>query len=190
MKASKSNFLYPIMFTLIVTAVTIFLLAGINYLTADAIALNEETTLRSTILYVFNIDFPTGDAEKIEEIFNEHVKAKQVGEKTIYYIEEGDEIVAYAFPVDGVALWGSVKAYVAITADYSEILGMDFVSHSETPGLGGRISEDWFKEQFRGLKLEDREEGRIYNLQASPWRQCRCYIWCHPYFKSHKGPAE
>lgn len=168
MKASKSNFLYPIMFTLIVTAVTIFLLAGINYLTADAIALNEETALRSTILYVFNIDFPTGDAEKIEEIFNEHVKAKQVGEKTIYYIEEGDEIVAYAFPVDGVALWGSVKAYVAITADYSEILGMDFVSHSETPGLGGRISEDWFKEQFRGLKLEDREGGEYIIYRPAP----------------------
>ena len=30
------------------------------------------------------------------------------------------------------------------------IVGLDIISHSETPGLGGRIEEDWFKEQFRG----------------------------------------
>ncbi len=168
MKDSKNKFLYPIFFTLIVTAVTIFLLAGINHLTTDAIAMNEETALRSTILYVFNIDYPAGDADKIAEIFNEHIKSKQVGDKTIYYLEEGNEILGYAFPVDGVALWGSVKAYVAITADYSEILGIDFVSHSETPGLGGRISEDWFKEQFRGLKLDDSQKGEYIIYRPAP----------------------
>jgi len=168
MKDSKNKFLYPIFFTLIVTAVTIFLLAGINHLTTDAIAMNEETALRSTILYVFNIDYPAGDADKIAEIFNEHIKSKQVGDKTIYYLEEGNEILGYAFPVDGVALWGSVKAYVAITADYSEILGIDFVSHSETPGLGGRISEEWFKEQFRGLKLDDSQTGEYIIYRPAP----------------------
>jgi len=168
MKDSKSRFLYPILFTLVITAVTIFLLAGINYLTTDAIAMNEETTLRSTILYVFNIDYPAGDADKIEEIFNELIKSKQVGGKTIYYLEEGDEIVGYAFPVNGVALWGSVKAYVAISADYREIIGIDFVSHSETPGLGGRISENWFKEQFRGLKLDDSKDGEYIIYRPAP----------------------
>jgi len=160
MKDSKKNFLYPILFTLIVAAVTTCLLASINHLTSDAIALNEQTVLRKTILYVFNIDYPD-DPEKIEEIFNQRVKTKQVGDETIYYIEEGDKITAYAFPIDGVALWGSVHGYVAISSDYSEILGIDFLSHSETPGLGGRISEDWFKEQFRGLKLDDSTEEYI-----------------------------
>ncbi len=162
-----NNFLYPILFTLIVTAVTTFLLAGINHLTSDAIALNEQTALRSTILYVFNIDYPN-DAEKIEEIFNQRIKFKQVGEETIYYIEEGDQIAAYAFPIDGVALWGSVHGYVAITSDFSQIIGIDFVSHSETPGLGGRISEDWFKEQFRGLKLENLAEGEYIRYRPAP----------------------
>ncbi|MDF1568486.1 MAG: FMN-binding protein, partial [Spirochaetaceae bacterium] len=31
----------------------------------------------------------------------------------------------------------------------SQIIGLDVISHSETPGLGGRIEEDWFKDQFR-----------------------------------------
>lgn len=118
-------------------------------------------------MYVFNIDYPN-DAEKIEEIFNQRIKFKQVGEETIYYIEEGDQIAAYAFPIDGVALWGSVHGYVAITSDFSQIIGIDFVSHSETPGLGGRISEDWFKEQFRGLKLENLAEGEYIRYRPAP----------------------
>jgi len=168
MKDFKRKYILPILFTIIVTAVTTFLLAGINYLTTDAIALNEETTLRSTILYVFNIDYPSGDAKKIEEIFTQHVKSKEVGDKTIYYIEDRNEISAYAFPVDGVALWGSAHAYVAISSDYNEILGIDFVSQSETPGLGGRISEAWFKEQFRGLKLGDIQDGEYIVYRPAP----------------------
>ncbi|PIE04937.1 MAG: hypothetical protein CSA76_01630 [Spirochaetales bacterium] len=31
--------------------------------------------------------------------------------------------------------------------------GLDIISHSETPGLGGRIEEDWFKQQFRNEKI-------------------------------------
>jgi len=34
---------------------------------------------------------------------------------------------------------------------------VDFVSHSETPGLGGRISETWYKEQFRDLEFSPDE---------------------------------
>ena len=32
------------------------------------------------------------------------------------------------------------------------MLGLDFVKQNETPGLGARISESWFKEQFRGKR--------------------------------------
>jgi Na+-transporting NADH:ubiquinone oxidoreductase, subunit NqrC len=35
---------------------------------------------------------------------------------------------------------------------------VDFISQNETPGLGGRIEENWFKEQFKSEKLID---GRI-----------------------------
>ena len=38
--------------------------------------------------------------------------------------------------------------------ELNELQGIVFTEQNETPGLGGRIMEDWFKEQFRGLKLE------------------------------------
>jgi Na+-transporting NADH:ubiquinone oxidoreductase subunit C len=33
------------------------------------------------------------------------------------------------------------------------IKGLAFTEQNETPGLGGRIEEDWYKEQFKGTTL-------------------------------------
>ncbi len=63
---------------------------------------------------------------------------------------------------------GTVEGYAAISADNSELLGIDFVSHSETPGLGGRISEEPFKEQFRNLDLTNAKGGEYIVYRPAP----------------------
>jgi Na+-transporting NADH:ubiquinone oxidoreductase subunit C len=42
---------------------------------------------------------------------------------------------------------------VGIAPDASRVLGIAFIRHSETPGLGGRITESWFTDQFEDLPL-------------------------------------
>ena len=42
---------------------------------------------------------------------------------------------------------------VGVDSEGSRILGIAFYQHSETPGLGGRITEKWFTDQFKGLRL-------------------------------------
>ena len=49
---------------------------------------------------------------------------------------------------------------VAVDPGASKITGIAFYKHSETPGLGGRITERWFKKQFEGVPLYPVEEGR------------------------------
>ena len=46
---------------------------------------------------------------------------------------------------------------VGITPDSTRVLGIAFTQHSETPGLGGRITESWFTEQFKDLPLHPME---------------------------------
>ncbi|MBZ2174420.1 FMN-binding protein [Schnuerera sp. xch1] len=165
---SKNSFVYTILFMILITAFFTFLLAGLNHMTSDAIALNEETDLRSTILYVFDINPNSNDPKIIEETFDKYVESKQIGDETIYYIEKNGEIIAYAFPVNGVALWGSIQAYASVSADFTELLGIDFISHNETPGLGGRITEEWFKEQFRGLDLTKSDNEEYIKYRPAP----------------------
>lgn len=151
----KKSFIFPITFMSILTAVFTFILSFLNYTTANQIKFNENNDLREKILYVFDIDSPADDPEEVAKIFNDRIEEteKENGD-IIYTAKENGETMGYAFPVRGSGLWGSILGYVAITEDYSEILGVDFIAHSETPGLGGRIDEEEYKGQFRGLKLD------------------------------------
>lgn len=161
----KKSFAFPILFMAILTAVFTFILSFLNYSTADQVEFNENNDLREKILYVFDIDAPLDDPEEVAKVFEDRIEeTKKENGDIIYTAKEDGEIMGYAFPVRGSGLWGSILGYVALTEDYSEILGLDFISHSETPGLGGRIDEEEYKEQFRGLELDhDGGDYVIYN---------------------------
>ena len=168
----KKSFTYPIIFMIILTAVFTSALALLNYKTKDQIAYNQETDLRKTILYVFDIEadrLDSLDAEEIESLFKENIK-ETVDEdnRKIYLLEKNNDIEAYAFPVGGTALWGTVEGYAAISSDLNTLIGIDFTEHSETPGLGGRISEEEFKEQFRDLDLSQVSGKKFLVYRPSP----------------------
>lgn len=156
---NKDSLGYPILFMAVLTIIFTSVLAFLNYNSIDAIAYNEETDLRKTILYVFDIDADFEDPKDIERAFNESVEEIDAdGERKEYVVKKDGKIEAYAFPVGGNGLWGTIEGYAAVSADYNTLLGVDFVSHSETPGLGGRISEEWYKSQFRGVDLTEADE--------------------------------
>lgn len=151
----KKSFSYPILFMSLLTAVFTFILAFLNYSTAENIAFLQKTELREKILYVFDIEMESSDPEDIARVFDENIKEKDYKGKPLYYIEENGEASAYAVPVEGGGVWGSIEGYVGISSDYDRLLGLAFISHSETPGLGGRISEEEYKVQFRDLDITD-----------------------------------
>jgi len=153
----KKSFIYPIIFMSIITAFFVFILASMNYSTAEKVEFLQETELMEKILYVFDIDLPSDDPEEINTIFKENIEEEEIDGEKLFYLMEDGEVKAIAFPSGGSGLWGTIEAYVGVRSDYSEIVGVDFIEHSETPGLGGRIDEKEFKEQFRGLDLEDVE---------------------------------
>ena len=157
----KNSFIYPIIFMMAVTAVFISVLAGLNFVTADTISFNQESQLQQKILYIFDI-LPEGGMEKdIERIFNENVIEKEWGVLKGYALTQRGQETAYAVPINGAGLWGSIIGYVWLNTNYTEIIGIEFVTQSETPGLGGRISEDSYKEQFRGIDISGKTENFI-----------------------------
>jgi Na+-transporting NADH:ubiquinone oxidoreductase subunit C len=157
----KNSFIYPIIFMMAVTAIFITVLAGLNFVTADTISFNQESQLQQKILYIFDI-LPEGGMEKdIERVFNESVIEKEWGELKGYALVEGGQEIGYAVPINGAGLWGSITGYVGLNKDYTEIIGIEFVTQSETPGLGGRISENSYKDQYRGIDISGKTDNFI-----------------------------
>lgn len=157
----KNSFIYPIIFMMAVTAIFISVLAGLNFVTADTISFNQESQLQQKILYIFDI-LPEGGMEKdIERVINESVIEKEWGDLKGYALVEGGQEIGYAVPINGAGLWGSITGYVGLNKDYTEIIGIEFVTQSETPGLGGRISENSYKDQYRGIDISGKTDNFI-----------------------------
>lgn len=152
--ASKKKIIAPVVFMLIVTIVYTFVLAYINEITFDVIKEQEELRIKRSVLYVLGQP-STGTDEVVTDLFNEKIEVKEESDRTTYIYTENGTPSGYAFEFKGNALWGSLTGYIGLSPDLTKVLGIDFVAHSETPGLGGRIDEAWFKEQFRGIPISE-----------------------------------
>lgn len=79
----------------------------------------------------------------------------EAGEDSVYYVgHKGQEQVgAIALFTQG-GYGGDVKMMMGVDME-GRITGLRIMEHSETPGLGAKITEDWFISQFENKKVTD-----------------------------------
>ncbi len=68
----------------------------------------------------------------------------------------GDASLGVVYTVEPLGYTQEIVMLVGVKQD-GEIAGVQILNHLETPGLGSRIEEEWFREQYIGL-----EGGRDY----------------------------
>jgi Na+-transporting NADH:ubiquinone oxidoreductase subunit C len=154
----KGGAVYTVVFMFVVSAVFTAILAVANTFYLPTIRQNEELAQKKSVLYVFGIQ--TGEqAAAIKDSYARQIDGETVGGIDVFArYDDSKNLQGYAIPFSGSGLWGTIKGYLAVSAGLDQILGVDFTSHSETPGLGGRIDELWYKEQFRGIALKQNEQ--------------------------------
>ena len=64
-----------------------------------------------------------------------------------------DGSIKYVLPVYGAGLWGPIWGYIAVNDDGNSIYGANFSHEGETPGLGARIAEQPFQDEFKDKHL-------------------------------------
>lgn len=83
-----------------------------------------------------------------------NVKEKIIDKKKIYQLFDGEgNLVSYAYLCIGNGYQGELKILFATDKDLNKLLGIEIIESVETPGLGARINEPDFKNQFKGLNL-------------------------------------
>jgi len=149
----KSGYIYTIVFMFIVSAVFTFFLAGANEFLLPKIQENERLAERKSLLYVFNID-QNGTADEVFARFDANIKPATSGGIDLYtQVDAAGNVLGYAVPFSGAGLWGTIRGYLGVSADLQSVLGIVFTSQNETPGLGGRIEEPAYREQYRNLAI-------------------------------------
>ena len=155
--------LFSIAYMFLITLFFTSIVSGVKVLNEERIESNQKAKLQRIILSVLQIPEKREPSdEMLNQIFETRIRSIQVEGTTLYlgYEEDGKTILGYAFPVGGPGFWGPIFGMVAVDSEASKILGIAFYKHAETPGLGGRITEDWFKDQFKGLPIFPIEEGK------------------------------
>lgn len=154
---SETKF-YPILFMIILTIFFIGILATFHHLTAERITRYQEEKLKREILNLFSIEIVDVNTD-----FERYI-SKESEAGLDYYVAYRDSLLGYCFPIAGQGLWGTIEALLALTPNLEHIINIAILEQNETPGLGGRITEDWFLSQFSEKPIYEEGEIISYNL--------------------------
>lgn len=135
-----------LVFILILGSVATLLLIGIKSYTTPRIERYQELRLKSTILDAAGIDY---DEARLDNVFNANIR-KMTKEDVMYYMSPDG---LYIFTFEGRGLWGMIEGAIALRNDLETIENLRIISQEETPGLGGRIAEEGFLNQFKQKKV-------------------------------------
>lgn len=154
MKLKKESVGYVVVFTFIACSVFTVILALANQLTFQQVAANKSYAAHYTVLKAFELADSSTSKSEVEARYSSQVKELP---------EPEPNMAAYSAAIDGTdylavrvtspGLWGSITAIVAADPAAQRIRGFEILNQQETPGLGGRIEEAWFVNQFKGEKV-------------------------------------
>ncbi len=107
----------------------------------DKVTRNESKAIREAI---FNI---VGECKEIKEV---SIK----GTKVYKLFDDKNSLIGYGFLAAGEGYQGKIKIMTVVDKNFNKLLGIEIISSQETPGLGAKINEDYFKNQFKSLNIK------------------------------------
>jgi len=154
---TKSNLkkeIVPVLFLTFVVCISVIFLYGTNSVTEEYIENAKNDAVKSMLKEQFTEMDDYSYDEKLD----------------FYTVFLNGEIVGYAFIAVANGYGGPIELIVALESNFLQedeiiIHGISVVSHSETPGLGEKIVEASFSDQFTGINFNDvaltRDGGKI-----------------------------
>ncbi len=150
----------------------------VYFYTAPKIAAYHEIKEKRAVLDIFGIPYRATeknimgftikgyDKDNIREVFDtsitveetEAAMAKTEEEGKVYKFIKDGELQGVGFIRSRIGYGynksSAMSLFICLKPDMETLKGIEVLDHSETPGLGGRMTEDMFKEQFIGMKLK------------------------------------
>ena len=178
MKLSKNHPVYVLVYAALTSATFTVAIMSLHAATRGMVERNERLFEQKALVELFErplgLDVATMTDDQIAAAYDRHIRSGgiirdnlsgenfELVEAVVAGANGQQEILGYAFAVSGVGFWARIDGWLAVTGDLEEILGVVFVRHSETPGLGGRISEKRWRDAFIGLSAAEPADGEKF----------------------------
>jgi len=146
LKKIFENKAYPIVFLAVIVVISVSLLLSISSVTSPVLEMRKTEETKNTLKAIF----PEMSSYEVED--------------EIYIIYRDGKKDGYAFEASGNGYGGKIEILVGLDTGF-KIKGISVLSHTETPGLGARITEASFTDQFKDMSLNEvalkSEGGRV-----------------------------
>ena len=130
-----------LVFVLVLGGLLTSALVIVDDFTAPMIERNAAIKLQSSVLDALGIPY---ESDTLEATFQRSVTTVEADGRTYYRTADG----RLALPYDGSGLWGPIEGILAMDQNLTEIKGLTIMQQEETPGLGSRITEASYLNQF------------------------------------------
>ena len=146
-KLNTNSNAYTIIYACVLVIIVAFLLAFVASALKPTQDANVALDTKKQILSALNIrDCADADAK-----YNEVITEGELNSPVLKANVDGEEKLVVA--VKGAGLWGPLWGWVSINKDGQTVYGTFFNHESETAGLGARIKEQWFQDNFQGKQI-------------------------------------
>ena len=133
----KKNDFFPVIFLTLIVVVSVVALTLTNGITKDKIAIAKKEAISETLATLF----PEMEDFTLDE------------ESGLYTPLTGGESLGHAFMATATGYSGTIDILIGLEPD-ATLRGIKIISQQETPGLGAKITEPFFLDQFQGLSAE------------------------------------
>ncbi|NBB94674.1 MAG: FMN-binding protein [Planctomycetes bacterium] len=167
------NPFYVIVYAAVISAAFTAAIVALHVATVDIVERNAKVMEQKAVVDVFDL----GDVEQMSdaEIIDAYeqrivrvpvdpaergpapTKKDGTGRAYVFAFQAGAgpdaRPMAVAIPIHGIGFWANIEGLLAIDVETRKAISVTFLSHSETPGLGGRITEANFRNEWKGLDM-------------------------------------
>ncbi len=188
---------YPVVFMVVLATVYGAAVSAVAVATRDRVEAGARARLRGHVLAAFGLPVPA-DPLAVDRAWAAAV-AERADDRGSYFEAKGPDgaILGFAFPFGGPGFWGPIRGVLAVDPRGERILGLSFTEHRETPGLGGRIAEPWFRDQFKGqapgaltfVSRPPRGPGEVEAITGATQTSTRLAAFLNPFLVGLKDRA-
>lgn len=166
---------YTLVFTFCMCVFISVLLAGTSAVLKDRQLLNKKIDVQKNILVAAGINIV--HVNQVEKLYDKLVTPLLISSSgkiikdnqnsndqtflkifCIGHKDRPEKVASYVYPIKGKGLWSSLYGYLSVNPKGDTIIGITFYKHGETPGLGAEIEKKWFRDNFAGKKLYEKDK--------------------------------
>lgn len=179
----------------LIAVISGLILAVVEGMTREPIAAQRRLEMLKALRAVLPPMDNEPDTDAVTLPVGKDAKGQEV-RRTFYRGRQQGALSGVAFKVvspEGYA--GNIEIMVGVDPAGS-VTGIEILTQAETPGLGNKISEDWFKAQFRGRSLDNadwrvKKDGgqfdQITGATISPRAVVKAVRGGLEYFRDHRA---